>query len=154
MELIRITQAQRDEFFGLLTAYYREGEDADTQQAELNDFIGYLFGLCTDGAISGCIAHTDRPAGFVIWNIDTQDSPFSNWPDRGTILEIGVTPEYRQNGMGSKLVRHAESEMQKAGITSFYVCAYGPAVEFWKRCGYEKTDRIAENDLPIYAKDL
>ena len=154
MELTKITSAHCDDFFLLMNRYYREGEDADTPQAEMDDFINYLFGMCTDGTIAGCIAYTDRPVGFVLWNIDTADSPFSNWPGHGTILEIGVIPECRKISLGKVLAVHAETEMRKSGITSFYVCAYGPAVEFWKKCGYEKTDRIADNDLPIYAKDL
>ena len=154
MKLFKITQEHHDDFRLLLTRYYREGEDAGTPQAEMDDFISYLFSMCTDGTIEGCIAYADRPVGFVIWNIDTADSPFSNWPGRGTILEIGVIPESRKTGLGRMLAAHAEDKMLKAGITSFYVCAYGPAVEFWKKCGYEKTDRIADNDLPIYAKDL
>lgn len=153
MELIKITSVHRNDFGKLLTAYYREGEDADTQQAELDDFIDYLFGMCTDGTISGCIAYYDIPVGFVLWNIDTENSPFSNWPGRGTILEIGVTPECRKTGLGRTLAAHAEAEMRNSGIDSFYVCAYGPAVTFWEKVGYKKTDRIAENDLPIYAKD-
>jgi len=147
-----IAEPDRDIFIQLMTYYYRDGEDANTAQAELDDFISYLFGMCNDGVIHGCIAIAEKPAGFVLWNIDTFDSPFSNWPGRGTILEIGVAPEFRLSGLGSRLVSHAESEMQRAGTYSFYVCAYGPAVEFWKKCGYLKTDMIAGNDLPIYAK--
>ena len=152
MEFVKITDNHQTEFYKLLNGYYREGEDADTPQAELDDFISYLFGLCTDGTISGCIAVEDKPLGFVLWNIDTEESPFSNWPGRGTILEIGVAPESRKSGLGSALVAHAESKMHNSGIDTFYVCAYGPAIVFWEKLGYKKTDRFAENDLPIYAK--
>ena len=34
-----ITEADRDIFIQLMTDYYRDGEDADTPQAELDDFI-------------------------------------------------------------------------------------------------------------------
>lgn len=152
MKLVTISESHQTVFDQLLTGYYREGEDADTPQAELDDFISYLFGLCTDGTISGAIAFEDKPVGFVLWNIDTEGSPFSNLPGHGTMLEIGVVPEARRSGLGRTLAAHAEAEMSRQGVEKFYVCAYGPAIAFWEKLGYKKTDMIAENDLPIYAK--
>lgn len=153
MTIRSITLADRDEFHRLLNAYYREGEDSDTQQAEIDQFIDLLFGMCIDGKIHGAIACEDAPAGFVLWAADTEDFDFSNWPGRGTILEIGVEPAFRRRGAGRQLAEYAENRLRENGIDSFYVCAYGPAVSFWQKCGYADSSRIAENGLKIYSKE-
>lgn len=139
-------------FHALLDAYYREGEDAETPPAEIDGFIQYLFDLCLQGQVRGSIAVAHEPVGFVLWNIDKPDSPFSNIPGYGTILEIGVEAKYRKAGIGRMLVSHAEEELRKAGVPALYVCAYGPAESFWLGCGYLDAGRIARNGLKILEK--
>lgn len=136
-------------FHGLLEPYYREGEDAQTPQEELDGFIRYLYTLVQDKVISGAVALLERPAGFVLWAMDTQELPFSNLPGAGTILEIGVIPEYRGNGYGKLLAEFAE---KKLSCETRYVCAYGPAEAFWKKCGYTESGRLAENGLKLLIK--
>ena len=87
--------------------------------------------------------------GFVLWNVDSEDSPFSQKPGFGTILEIGVRKNVRRAGIGRKLVNLAEDLMR---TDRFYVCAYGPAQMFWSRLGYEFSGETAENGLPIMVK--
>ena len=149
MKIEPITATQYDIFHSLLSDYYRDGEDADTPQAELDDFIGLLFDLCQKNVISGSIAYTDSPIGFVLWGIDTEDFPFSNKPGFGTILEIGITPAMRSLGLGAQLVAYAEKAM---AYRQYYVCAYGPAERFWCKCGYRETPEIAANGLKIFVK--
>ena len=140
-------------FHRLLCAYYREGEDADTGQAQLDEFIRYLFDLCLTNRISGALAVQDVPVGFVLWMID-DGSVFSNLPDYGTILEIGVVEQYRKIGLGRKLADYAEGQIISCGTSKLYVCAYGPAVGFWMGCGYRDTGKTAENGLPILTKTV
>ena len=154
MRICSISEADQDVFHGLLNAYYREGEDADTQQAEIDQFIDLLFSLCIDGSIRGAIAYADAPAGFVLYARDTEALAFSNWPGHGTILEIGVENPCRLQGYGGKLVAFAEDALRKEGETSMYVCAYGPAEHFWRKHGYSDTGRIADNGLKIYQKHI
>lgn len=154
MTFRNITAADRAEFARLLNAYYREGEDADTPQAEIDQFVDLLFSMCLDGRICGAIASESDYIGFVLWTLDTEDFDFSNWPGHGTILEIGVAPEYRNAGSGGKLAEYAEQQLMENGVNSFYVCAYGPAESFWKKCGYSNTGKIADNGLKIYSKNI
>lgn len=149
MKILPITQEKQDIFHSLLTGYYRDGEDAQTPQEELDAFIGLLFDLCQRNIISGGIAYEDSAVGFVLWGIDTVDFPFSNKPGYGTILEIGVIPSMRGAGLGKKLAEYAEKAM---ACDRFYVCAYGPAERFWKMCHYRDTGEIAENGLKILEK--
>lgn len=142
-----------DIFHDLLVSYYREGEDADTPQAELDAFVEYLFRLCRQGEIEGCIlAEQEKAAGFVLWYRDTPGSAFSHLPGYGTILEIGVQPASRGKGLGVELARFAEDRLRAAGADRFYVCAYGPAERFWLKMGYTDSGRLAENGLKLFEK--
>ena len=150
MEMKRITQENDSVFRKLLTDYYRDGEDADTPQADLDRFIGVLYELCQSGTICGCIAYEGSPVGFVLWGMDGEDFPFSNKPGYGTILEIGVVPEMRGSGLGKKLVQYAEDALN---CHKMYVCAYGPAEGFWENCGYRDRGEIGTNGLKILEKE-
>lgn len=151
MKYIPIDETEYALFHELLNAYYRDGEDADTPQTEIDGFIQLLFDLCTRERISGCIAWEDAPMGFVLWNIDTPDGVFSNKPGYGTILEIGVSQAYRGRGIGGQLAAYAESQM---AVEEYYVCAYGPAERFWQKCGYHDSGEIAENGLKLFVKTV
>ena len=149
MEFTDIQSISYDTFHGLLNEYYREGEDTQTPQEDIDAFIQHLYALCRSGKISGAVCMGDMPLGFVLWNIDEEDGAFSQKPGFGTILEIGVREVTRGAGIGRKLVALAESRMN---ADRFYVCAYGPAQAFWSRCGYVLSGETAENGLPIMVK--
>ena len=136
-------------FHSLLEPYYRDGEDANTPQEELDGFIRYLYSLVEDNTISGAVAWLDRPVGFVLWALDTEELPFSNMPGAGTILEIGIVPEFRGKGYGKLLAEYAESQLS---CEKHYVCAYGPAESFWKKQGYVDSGMLATNGLKIFVK--
>ena len=149
MDFLDIQNVSYVIFHELLNEYYREGEDAKTPQEEIDAFIQYLFDLCCSGQISGAVCMGVEPLGFILWNVDSEDSPFCNKPGFGTILEIGVRGNARGAGIGRKLVSLAEYRMD---TDRFYVCAYGPAQTFWSRLGYEYSGETAENGLPIMVK--
>ena len=94
------------------------------------------------------------PIGFVLWARDTEALPFSEISGAGTILEIGVIPAYRSSGLGSQIVLHAEKQIVSRGVTLCYVSAYGPAQEFWAKCGYVFNGSTASNGLPIMVNDM
>ena len=136
-------------FHSLLTVYYREGEDVDTPQEQLDGFVGYLYDLLKKKTISGAFAWDEKPVGFVLWALDSEELPFSNKPGCGTILEIGVVSGCRGKGYGKALAEFAESSMED---TAKYVCAYGPAEAFWEKCGYRESGETAQNGLKIFVK--
>ena len=142
------------EFLKLLTDYYREGEDADTEQSVLDEFIKHLFSLVVKGQIRGCLLYqNDRLAGFVLWMIDAEDSDFSELPGFGTFLEIGICPPFRAQGMGRRVVETVEEHIREQGTKNFYVSVYPAASGFWEQCGYRKTHKIDSNGLFIYVKE-
>ncbi len=57
--MMHYTAIQRDDyphFYKLMVDYYREGEDADTPQEEIDGFIHVLFDMLMDHKIDGCFA--------------------------------------------------------------------------------------------------
>lgn len=149
-----IAEADRAAFFRLLEAYYREGEDADTPQEELEGFIGLLFSMLISKKIEGCfLMENGREAGFALFAPDTEDFDFSELPGCGTVLEIGIEKPFRNKGFGAALVNYAEDRLREMGAARFYVSAYGPARAFWARMGYKETGSAASNGLPLMIKE-
>lgn len=149
-----IAEADRGAFFRLLEAYYREGEDADTPQEEMEGFIGLLFSMLLSKRIEGCfLRENGEEIGFALWALDDEDFDFSELPGCGAVLEIGVEKPFRKKGLGAMLVKYAEDRLKEKGAARFYVSAYGPAREFWRRCGYEETGAAASNGLPLMIKE-
>ena len=148
-----ITAESRASLEALMIAYYQEGEDADTPIDTIRDFIESLFQMICSGSIAGALLKNDgQYEDFCLWMKDDAQSDFSEIPGYGTILEIGVRPQFRKKGLGREIVRYAEMQMRETGVESFYVSAYGPAETFWESCGYQKTERVAQNGLPVFVK--
>ena len=140
-------------FHELMTAYYRDGEDADTEQAVLDAFILDLFSLVMENKIEGCFVHLNGEViGFALWMIDTPDGVFSEVPGYGTFLEIGIHPSFRGKRYGYQAVAYIEQQMKQLGVENFYVSVYPLADGFWTKCGYIKTEETASNGLRIYKK--
>ena len=155
MEFIPMGKADFDRFHQLAVPYYREGEDAQTPQAEIDGFIQFLFSKIVTGEIRGLFAMDGcEPIGFALWAVDTEDFAFSEIPGMGTILEIGITPPHRGSGHGREILSCIEQNLQREQISRCYVSAYGPAQGFWKSCGYSENGQTASNGLPIMTKTI
>lgn len=140
-------------FRELMTAYYRDGEDAETEQSVLDSFIADLFSMVTEDKIQGCFMFSDETLlGFVLYMIDTPGCAFSEIPNYGTFLEIGIVPSMRGKGYGAQAVADIERQMRQEGAEHFYVTAYPLAAGFWTKRGYTKTEDVASNGLFIYKK--
>ena len=149
MRFVSVAETEYPLFHRLMNDYYREGEDAQTPQDELDGFIRMLYDFCAQGKIMGAVAYDSVPVGFVLWNIDSSDGVFCQKPGFGTILEIGICPEFRRKNLGTQLVKHAIDQMP---VTDHYVCAYGPAETFWRHCGFWDSNEIGSNGLKIYVR--
>ena len=155
MEYFEITKNDYEAFRALANDYYREGEDENTQQEIIDAFIYMMFQKVIGGEIKGCFArNNDINIGFALWAVDSEDFEFSEVPGLGTVLEIGVIPEYRLLGYGRALVSHIEDNLRGESVKQCYVSAFGPAEKFWTSRGYVKNGKIASNNLPIMVKDL
>ncbi|GGH21722.1 GNAT family N-acetyltransferase [Paenibacillus segetis] len=90
--------------------------------------------------------------GFICYQID---NPNSDWCERegwGFIREIYINRRFRGEGLGAKIVAHAEKELYAKGVEHIYLTS-DEAGEFWSLCGYEKTGKFSDiNHDPIYEK--
>ncbi len=155
MDFRIIDDVDYDAFHELLDPYYREDEDEDTPQEQIDGFIQRLFHMVQEGKISCRLISSDGGnIGFVLWAIDTEQFDFSEIPGMGTILEIGIAKPYRRFGIGAKIVQYVEDQLRHSGMGQCYVSAYGPAQEFWTHCGYQFQNANADNGLPIMVKCL
>ena len=155
MRYIAIQEQEYDRFWALANGYYREGEDADTPQEEMDAFIRFLFDKVTAGELAGCFAvENEKTVGFALWALDTEAFAFSEMPGLGTIAEIGLLPDFRGQGQGRLLAAFAESQLRERGMAQCYVSAYGPAQKFWRSCGYQESGKTGGSGLPIFIKDL
>ena len=155
MDYIEICENDYSAFHELANAYYREGEDADTPQEEIDIFIRLMFDKVINNEIYGCFVKDEHKyIGFALWAVDTEDFAFREMPGFGTILEIGLIPSYRASGLGKNLVTYIENSLQKNQIAQCYVSAYGPAQKFWASCGYVENGSKASNGLPIMIKTI
>ncbi|MBR5968470.1 MAG: hypothetical protein IK001_07735, partial [Lachnospiraceae bacterium] len=76
-----IGEGDYDAFHELLNEYYRDGEDADTAQEEIDAFIRLLFDKVLSKEIEGCLAKEEEQyIGFALWGVDTEDFDFSEMP--------------------------------------------------------------------------
>ena len=155
MEYIEIREDDYSAFHELASAYYRDGEDADTPQEEIDAFIRFLFDKIVNHEINGYVAKNGNAyVGFALWAVDTDGFEFSEIPGFGTILEIGFIPSYRSKGNGKELVLYIETCLCKKDIKNCYVSAYGPAQKFWSHCGYAENGKTASNGLPLMIKSI
>ena len=155
MDYVDICKNEYSAFHQLLSAYYRDGEDSTTPQAEIDAFVQYLFEKVLAQDVAGCLVKDDEAyVGFALWGVDTEEFPFHEICGYGVILEIGFLPDYRAKGNGQKLVSHIEENLRKRDVSSCYVSAYGPAKAFWRSCGYAENGQKAQNGLPIMTKSI
>lgn len=153
MQFENVCPEREAAFRTFMTAYYREAEDADTPQEVLAEFIEKLLDLLRTGDISGALLQAgETTLGAVLWMVDQAGGPFSVQPGWGTILEFGVNPAYRKQGLGRQAAAYAEDRMREAGVQNFYVSAYGPAQGFWTHLGYAVSGELAPNGLPVLVK--
>ena len=155
MNYVEITQNDYEIFHKLANAYYREGEDENTAQEEVDAFIQFLFEKVIKQEINGCFAKSENTyIGFALWVIDTEDFEFSEIQGFGTIMEIGLIPSYRASGYGKEFVMFIEDSLRIKEVNQCYVSAYGPAQKFWESCGYVESGKTASNGLPIMIKNM
>ena len=105
----------------------------------------------------GVVAELDGKVVGIAW---TRIIPaYGNIDDKTPELAISVLPEYRGQGIGTKLMTDLFDLLQKNGYhrTSLSVQKDNPALNFYKRLGYkitnEKIDPVENKDY-IMAKKL
>ncbi|MCL2854378.1 MAG: GNAT family N-acetyltransferase [Defluviitaleaceae bacterium] len=95
----------------------------------------------------------DIAKGFILYQIDSQESDWCVKEGYGTIREIYVTADLRHAGHGKALANHAEKRLSTKNIHGMYLTTEEVAKEFWTKMGYRDSGEIcSENDSPIFVK--
>jgi len=83
------------------------------------------------------VARDEKPVGFVMFS--TEPSEYAQDCTRGTIENLYVRPDRRDEGVGSRLLVAAEKRLNEAGvdaITLEVMAANDDARRFYRRHGY------------------
>jgi GNAT superfamily N-acetyltransferase len=72
------------------------------------------------------------------------------------VLGMIVRPDYRGMGIGRRLLTHLEAWARGQGYTQAWVATGGPAITFYRKCGWEVAEIVARpsGDATILAKRL
>lgn len=146
-----LTDDKRGIFEKLFADYYNElGCDDDT--AHLTD--EYIIPDLLAGLINVELIYEDRPAGFVIRQIDDIDNEWCFREGWGDVREIYIAPDFRRRGLGKFLLYTAELKLREAGAEKAYCLPVKGSEEFFAACGYAKTDEYDEEfDCFVYEKN-
>ena len=152
MTIINYNPIYRTAFEEMLVTYFTElnsdipepiirGKLMDLIRDQVEKDIIHVALLLDDGV----------PAGFSIYQIDSSDSDWRKRPGWGFIREFFIAEHARRKGFGKALAAYCDEQMQQLGATDLYLTS-DDAVEFWKKCGYQLTDEVASNKLPVLEK--
>lgn len=134
----------KEAFFALL-------EECDVAQERIRELYALTMAdkvrarLCRLGA---------KPIGFITYMRDVEDAPFSQLPGHGTILNVGLTEAMRGQALSDKLIAYAEDDLRLSRVDGLYVTATKELIPFWQKHGYEKTNRLSTDYLPLLVKPV
>ncbi len=120
--------------------HYRKVEKEFTEPKLEND-ITYLNDCIKDDnsfVLKATVAN--KPVGYIITHINTYPEQHFKYTKKGLIGSIGVDENYRGQGIGTALIKAAEEELKKQGITVMEINVYSfneSAEKLYERLGYK-----------------
>ena len=94
--------------------------------------------------------------GFIIYQIDKEESDWKERLGEGFIREFYVKPEVRRQNLGSKLLQHAECVLKSLGAKQVYLTSQETNYVklFYKKNGYTTNHVRAKNGHEYFEKEL
>lgn len=143
------------DFSRMMKAYYQETIPQELPADVIDGYIQNLYRLVLTNDLRGGIAADGEVLGFALWEVDASGAVYSELPGYGTILELGIQPEYRGRGYGRQLTEYVQGRLLEEDVIGFYVCADETSREFWEKCGYRNVGgRTASNGLPMLLRGI
>lgn len=94
----------------------------------------------------------DKVAGFICYQVDSENSDWCERPGWGFIREIYIRKNMRGQGYAKKIISHTEDKIRSMGAKNIYLTS-DESEAFWIARGYKKTGAISSiNHDPIYEK--
>lgn len=103
------------------------------------------------------MTYEDKEIGFIIYQIDSSNSDWNEREGQGFIREFYIEKEYRNKGLGSLLLKNAESKLKKLGATSIYLTSgnNSKTIQFYESRGYENEHvKNKYNKLDYFSKKI
>lgn len=101
--------------------------------------------------------YENKEIGFIIYQIDSSDSDWNEREGQGFIREFYIEKKYRNKGLGSLLLKNAESKLKKLGATSIYLNSGNnrSTIQFYESKGYENEHiKNKYNKLEYFSKKI
>lgn len=95
--------------------------------------------------------------GFIIYQIDSENSDWNEKPGQGFIREFYISPNYRRCGLGSYLLSNIENKLMALGVSKVYLTASNKEYvkTFYIKNGYLGTNENSEfNKLEYFEKNI
>ncbi len=155
LEVKDYAPSMKELFLSLFFRYAREdlgdGHGEDILKNKIGD--GVFLQNWERGINCIALAFVDsEPAGFAIYQVDSEESDWCKRPGWGFIREFCVVPPCRRKGVGRALAAYAEKALAPE-TDRFYLTAHDRnAAGFWTACGYRETGEIDKNGGSIMEK--
>lgn len=84
-------------------------------------------------------------AGFVCFQVDSEQSDWCKRPGWGLIREFRIAPEFRCRGFGRALAEYAEKKLRERTDRLYLTAHDEAALKFWAACGFSATGEVNKN---------
>ena len=94
--------------------------------------------------------------GFIIYQIDREESDWKERLGDGFIREFYIKREFRKQGLGSRLLNHAEQKLKDMGAREVYLTSKEDegVKAFYQRNGYNTDHSRSSNGNEYFEKQL
>ena len=98
----------------------------------------------------------DTVLGFIIYQVDQEDSDWKERIGSGFIREFYIKKRFRNQGIGSELLQHAEQVLKNLGASEVYLTSSEKdyVKKFYKKHGYTTDHNRAKNGKEYFEKEL
>lgn len=148
-----------DEFRVMFLDYFINdcGVEYDKDKLKENLINKTILSQYETGLIFIDIAKQDKKClGFIIYQIDQEESDWKERIGSGFIREFYINSKYRNQGLGSKLLNHAEQNLKKLGVKDIYLTSQekDETKMFYIKNGYTTNHSKAKNQEEYFEKKL
>lgn len=131
-----MTIADYDEIFALWQITTKRALSSADSRENIAKYLGHNKGMSLVGVLDGKIIAT------VLAGHDGR---------RGFIHHMAVSPDFRRQGIGSRLAKEADRRIKQAGIKKTHIFCYknnSMGQQFWRAMGFGKRD-----DIDVFSYD-
>ena len=102
------------------------------------------------------IKQNNETLGFIIYQIDKEESDWKERIGSGFIREFYIKPDFRKQKLGSKLLKSAEDNLKKLGAKEVYLTSQEKdyVKKFYEKNGYKTDHTRAQNGKEYFEKQL